>query len=121
MFIITYFVLLHIDHSFTLENIFKTLPKMNMEKLLLSLLPGQVNKRKLDDWIKSHPCSSWSLLVSVLLRANKKEDAKCILQKFHIKGWDFCNTGVEYLYVGNSVSLAFLSASNTTTGMDNRI
>ena len=93
---IPYIIFVVLDHSFTVENIL-TLPEMNMEKLLLSLLPGQVNKRTLESWIKSHPCSSWSLLVSVLLRANKKDDAKCFLQKFHIKGCVFSSDGVRCL------------------------
>ena len=92
-------IFLYLDHSFTLENIFNTLPEM---KVLLSLLPGQVNKRTLENWIKLHPCSSWSLLASVLLKANKKDDAKSILQNFHIKGCVFCSKTsdcVHYMYM----------------------
>ena len=88
-----------LDDTFTLDNINNTLSKMKNREELLSILRFQVHEDRLEDWIKSHPCLSWSLLASTLLRANKKDAATQILQnhEFHLKGYHYYYVSRVYL------------------------
>jgi hypothetical protein len=81
------------DESFTLENIRHNLKN---KKKLLSLLHAH-RKASLKDCVKSHPCLSWSVLISVLLRAKEKAAASWILQnhELHIKGCLLTKRNVE--------------------------
>ena len=77
-----------IDESFTPENIHKVLSKTKNEEDVLSLMHAQAHEFRLEDCIKSHPCLSWSVLISMLLQAKEKDAANYILQnhEFHVKG-----------------------------------
>ena len=82
------FSIMCIDESFTPENIRKVLSKTKNEEQTLSLMYAQAHEFRLEDCIKSHPCLSWSVLISMLLQAKEKDAANYILQnhEFHVKG-----------------------------------
>ena len=82
------FSILCIDESFTPENIRKVLSKTRNEEEILSLMHAQAHEFRLEYCIKSHPCLSWSVLISMLLQAKEKDAANYILQnhEFHVKG-----------------------------------
>ena len=77
-----------LDDSFTSDNVHNFLSKTKSEEHLLSIIRAEAHKYKLEDCIKSHPSLSWSVLISLLLRAKEKEVAKYVLQNhdFHVKG-----------------------------------
>ena len=77
-----------IDDSFTSENVHNVLSKTKNEEQLLSLINTEGHKYRLKDCLKSHPCFSWSVLISVLLKTKEKEAVNYILQnpEFHVKG-----------------------------------
>ena len=58
----------------------QTLSKKMNEEHIMSFLYAQSHEGTLEEWMKSHPCLSWSVLISTLLRAKEKEAAKFILQ-----------------------------------------
>ena len=76
------------DDSFTSENIHAALSKTKNEEQVLSIIRAEANKYKLEDCIKSHPCLSWSVFISILHKTKEKEAANHILRNydFHIKG-----------------------------------
>ena len=82
------FSIIYIDESFTPENIRKVLSKTMNEEQILSLMYAKAHEFRLEDCIKSHPCLSWSVLISMLLQAKEKDAANYILQnhEFHVKG-----------------------------------
>ena len=82
------FSIIYIDESFTPENIHKVLSKTKNEEQILSLMLAQAHEFRLEDCIKSHPCLSWSVLISMLIEAKEKDAANYILQnhEFHVKG-----------------------------------
>ena len=84
-----YFFFYYIDESFTLETIHCTLSKMKNEEYVLSSLYAQAHEDRLEDCLKSHPCLSWSVLISMLLRARRMVAANYILQnyEFNMKGY----------------------------------
>ena len=86
----------YIDESFTPENIRKVLSKTKGEEQILSLMHAQAHEFRLEDCIKSHPCLSWSVLISMLLQAKEKDAANYILQnhEFHVKGTFYFKTYV---------------------------
>ena len=55
------------------------------------------NENNLEDLMKSHPCLSWSYLLSILLRRKENDAAKHIFQNYRIKG--YCNICVFYDFV----------------------
>ena len=77
-----------LDDSFTPDNVHNVLSKTKSEEHLLSIIRAEAHKYKLEDCIKFHPSLSWSVLISLLLRAKEKEVAKYVLQnhEFHVKG-----------------------------------
>ena len=81
---ILYFVL---DESFNLENICDSLTKMKNEEQMLSFSHTHAHEDRLEDCMKSHPCLSWSVLISTLLRAKEREAAIYILHNFPVKGY----------------------------------
>ena len=64
---------------------------MKNEEKIYSLLNAQAHEDRLEDCFKSHPCLSWSVLISTLIRAKEKEAAKIILQnhEFQVKGYSY--------------------------------
>ena len=64
------------------------LSKTKNEEEILSIMHAQTHEFRLEDYIKSHPCLSWSVLISMLLQAKEKDAANYILQnhEFHVKG-----------------------------------
>ena len=82
------FSIIYIDESFTPENIHKVLSTTKNEEDILSLMLAQAHESRLEDCIKSHPCLSWSVLISMLLQAKEKDAANYILQnhEFQVKG-----------------------------------
>ena len=82
------FLIMYIDESFTPENIRKLLSKTRNEEEILSLMHAQAHDFRLEDCIKSRPCLSWSVLISMLLQAKEKDAANYILQnhEFYVKG-----------------------------------
>ena len=82
------FLIMYIDESFTPENIRKVLSKTRNEEEILSLMHAQAHDFRLEDCIKSCPCLSWSVLISMLLQAKEKDAANYILQnhEFYVKG-----------------------------------
>ena len=64
------------------------LSKTKNEEQILSLIHAQTHEFRLEDCVKSHPCLSWSVLISMLLQVKEKDAANYILQncEFHVKG-----------------------------------
>ena len=62
---------------------------MEIEKHILSVLHDDGFEGSLEECMRSHPCLSWSVLTSTLLKADKKDAAKYILHNhdFHVKGY----------------------------------
>ena len=85
------YCLYYADDSFTSENIRDVLSKTKNKELVLSTFLAEANESRLEDCIKSHPCLSWSVFISILLKAKEKEAANYIFQNhdFHIKGTHF--------------------------------
>ena len=78
-----------IDESFTVSKIRHLPSTMEIEEHMLHLLHGDGLEGSLEECMRSHPCLSWSVLTSTLLKTNKKDAAKYILQNhdFHVKGY----------------------------------
>ena len=70
-------------------SMYQTLSKMMNEEQLLSFMQAQAHNGTLEDWMKSHPCLSWSVLISTLIRAKLKDAANHILHNYaiHLKGY----------------------------------
>ena len=79
-------------HVFLLDDSFdmcQTLSKKMNEEQIMSFLHAQAHDGTLTDWMKSHPCLSWSVLISTLIRAKEKATAHHMLRnhKFLVKGY----------------------------------
>ena len=61
----------------------KEIDEVNKEELIRVL--GRESDAE-DDWLKCHPSLSWSLILSALLRAQKRNAALHITKTFRVKG-----------------------------------
>ena len=72
-----------------MKNTCRILSEVNNGEQLLPLLHAQAHEDRLEDCIKSHPCLSWSVLISMLFQAKQKDAANYIVQNLEliVKGY----------------------------------